>query len=202
MIIVSFVELLDKSIDNIGFLQANIAFFVGIFFLYVIDVLIPHRYKAEEVDNGKGLMKVGILTAVGIAIHNFPEGFAVFAGALKSLHIGGILALAIAIHNIPEGISVSAPIFFATGDRVKAFKYSFISGIFEPLGATIGAVILLPFLTDYVINWTLAFVGGIMVYISLDELIPAAHKYGREHTVALGVIIGMILMSASLLMLT
>ncbi len=203
MIIISFVELLNKSIDEIGFLQANTAFFIGVILLFMIDALVPHEFKAEKATGeGNKLLRVGLLTATGIAIHNFPEGFAVFAGTLKSLHIGVLIAVAIALHNIPEGISVSVPIYMATGDRMKAFKYSLISGIFEPIGATMGVIFLLPFLTDHVINWTLAFVGGIMAYISFDELIPAAHEYGREHTVAFGVILGMVLMSASILLLS
>jgi ZIP family zinc transporter len=202
MINVSFVELLTKSMDGIGFLHANFAFFVGMAVILAIDILIPHEYIAEKVESkDPKLMKTGILTALGTAIHNFPEGFATFVGSLYSIEVGILLAIAIAIHNIPEGISVYIPIFYATGNKRKAFLYSFASGIFEPIGAVIGAAFLLPFMTDYLIYCVLAFIAGIMVYISFDELLPAAHRYGKEHTVAIGVISGMAVMTLSLIML-
>lgn len=202
MINVSFVELLVKSTNEIGFSHANLAFFLGIAVIFVIDYLIPHEYIAEkaEVKDPK-LMRTGTLTAIGMAIHNFPEGFATFAGSLYSIEVGILLAIAIAIHNIPEGISVSIPIFYATGDKRKAFLYSSASGIFEPIGALIGAAFLLPFITNYLTSLVLAFVAGIMVYISFDELLPAAHKYGKEHIVTIGVIAGMAVMILSLVML-
>jgi len=112
-----------------------------------------------------------------------------------------VIALAIAIHNIPEGISVSVPIFYATGSRKKAFKYSFMAGLAEPLGAVIGFLILLPFLSSTILISLLAFIAGIMVYISIDELLPMAHRYGHSHTVILGFILGMALMAASLFLL-
>ena len=202
MLNVSFVELLTKSMNEIGFLHANFAFFVGMVIIFAIDVLIPHKYIAEKAESkNPKLMRTGILTALGIAIHNFPEGFVTFAGSLYSIKTGILLAVAIAIHNIPEGISVSIPIFYATGNKRKAFLYSFASGIFEPIGAVIGAAFLLPFITDYLIGCVLAFISGIMVYISFDELLPAAHEYGKEHLVALGVISGMAVMILSLIML-
>ncbi|UCF58701.1 MAG: zinc transporter ZupT [Candidatus Bathyarchaeota archaeon] len=198
MINVSFVELLTKSMDGIGFLHANFAFFVGIAVILAIDILIPHEYIAEKVESkDPKLMKTGILTAIGTAIHNFPEGFTTFVGSLYSIEVGILLAIAIAIHNIPEGISVYIPIFHATGNKKKAFLYSFASGIFEPIGAVVGAAFLIPFMTDYLIFYVLAFVAGIMIYISFDELLPAAHKYGKEHTVAVGVISGMAVMMLS-----
>ena len=202
MINVSFVELLTESMDVVGFLHANFAFFVGMAIIFAIDVLVPHEYISEKVESkDPKLMRTGILTALGIGIHNFPEGFATFAGSLYSIEVGVLLAVAITIHNIPEGISVYMPVFYATGNKRKAFLYSFASGIFEPIGAVIAAVFLLPFVTDYLIGCVLAFVAGIMVYISLDELLPAAHKYGEEHLVAMGVISGMAVSLFSLIML-
>jgi len=106
----------------------------------------------------------------------------------------------IAIHNIPEGISVSVPIFYATRDKKKAFMYSMLSGIAEPVGAVVGYLILLPFLSEEILVSLMAFVAGIMVYISLDELLPLAHRYGYSHTVILGIILGMFIMALSLLM--
>ncbi|MEE9323426.1 MAG: zinc transporter ZupT [Candidatus Aenigmarchaeota archaeon] len=215
MIAVSFFELLSSSILAIGLVSAGFGFFVGMIFIFIIDLCIPHFYEVEESDpvghGGHGhrhrhlrrrtLMRLSVLTAVGIAIHNFPEGFVVFAGTLHSLQVGLVLAIAIAMHNIPEGISVSVPVFCATGDRKKAFKYSFLSGISEPIGALFGMIFLLPFLSVYVVNWALAFAAGVMVYISFDELLPAAHKYGKEHSATFGVILGMLLMVVTIVLL-
>ncbi len=149
-----------------------------------------------------GLMRAGMMTALAIGIHNFPEGLATFATSLNNLNLGVAIAIAIAIHNVPEGISVSVPIFYATGDRMKAFKLSFLSGVAEPVGAVIGYAVLLPFLSDAVLASLLAFVAGIMVYISLDELLPLAHEYGTGHTTILGIMAGMAVMAASLLLLS
>ena len=165
----------------------------------------PHHFKlsSESVGVRKDpvLMRAGLFTALAIGIHNFPEGLATFGAALSDVKLGAMIALAIAIHNIPEGISVSVPIFYATGDKKKAFIYSFLSGVAEPIGAAMGFLILLPFLSEVVIVSLMAFVAGIMVYISLDELLPMAHRYGHSHTVIIGIILGMFVMALSLLML-
>jgi ZIP family zinc transporter len=147
------------------------------------------------------LLRTGLFTAVAIAIHNFPEGLATFGTTLSNIKLGIIIAVAIALHNIPEGISVSVPIFYATGSKKKAFYYSFLSGLAEPVGAIIGFLIIYPFLSAALITAMLAFVAGIMVYISIDELLPMAHKYGHSHTVIFGVILGMFVMAISLILL-
>jgi ZIP family zinc transporter len=202
MIQISFVELLRNSIYLVGFLSANLFFVLGLLVVFLIDILIPLEYIAKKTTSKDSrLMKAGVLTALGIAIHNFPEGFATFAGALYSIELGILLAVAIAIHNIPEGLIVYLPIFSATGSRRKAFLYSFISGIFEPIGALVGAFILLPFLNEYVLNALLAFIAGIMVYVSLDELLPNAYIDHKGHLAALGIIFGIVVMSASLILL-
>ena len=143
-----------------------------------------------------------MLIALGIAIHNFPEGLAVFSSAITGDRTFGILvAVAIAVHNIPEGISVSVPISEATGNRRRAFLYSFAAGLAEPAGAIIGYAILFTFLTPTLVYALLAFAAGIMVYISLDELLPTAHLYGKEHFVILGVIVGMLIMAISVFLI-
>jgi len=119
------------------------------------------------------------------------------SAATGDVSLGIMIAVAVAIHNIPEGIAVSVPIFYATGSRRRAFAYSFLSGVAEPVGDLIG-YLLLPFLTPAVLSTTLALVAGIMVYISLDEILPMAHRYGREHLVILGVVAGMAVMALSL----
>ncbi len=126
---------------------------------------------------------------------------ATFVGTLDNLHVGIAIAVAIAIHNIPEGLAVSVPIYAATGSRGKAFLFSFLSGVSEPVGAGLAALVLFPFLTQRVLGWVLAAVAGIMVAISLDELVPAAKSFGDEHTPIVGVIFGMFVMALSLWLL-
>ena len=126
---------------------------------------------------------------------------AIFAGTLQDVRLSGAIAVAIAIHNIPEGIAVSAPVYAATHSRSKSFLWSFLSGVAEPVGAAIAAVILLPFLSPTVLGWILAAVAGIMVFISLDELIPLSKSFGREHLPIVGIIVGMVVMVFSLWML-
>jgi ZIP family zinc transporter len=145
-------------------------------------------------------MRTGIFTALAVGIHNFPEGLATFISALQEPTIAIPITVAIAIHNIPEGISISAPIYYATGDRKKAFKYSFLSGLAEPIGALVGYLILMPFLNDTVFGIVFGVVAGIMVYISLDELLPSAQKFGEHHLSIGGLIAGMAIMAVSLLL--
>lgn len=210
MIYVSFGELLPNAVDHIGNIMGSAAFFVGIFVIGIIDIFIPnevnpHHFasitKKATAKVDPKLMRTGMFTALAIAIHNFPEGLATFGTALSDIRLGVLIAIAIAIHNIPEGISVSMPIFFATNNRKKAFTYSFLSGLAEPLGAIIGFIILMPFLTDALLSSMLAFVAGIMVYISVDELLPMAHKYGHGHVVMIGFVMGMGVMALSLILL-
>ena len=229
MIYVSFAELLHAAVGRIGFVNANLGFFIGIAFIAILDILVPHEYKQERVGSsgfssvaqdktGRGsdvqpvgslsveqksnLRRAGILIALGIAIHNFPEGLAVFSGAVTGDRTFGILiAVAIALHNIPEGISVSVPISEATGNRRRAFLYSFLAGLAEPVGAIIGYAVLFAFLTPSLIYSLLAFSAGIMVYISLDEILPTAQLYGRQHFVILGVLAGMLVMAISIFLL-
>ena len=230
MVYISFAELFKTAIDEVGLATANLGFFTGIVFIAIVDMLIPHEYEEERIKNRnpsvinqnesgqeKGgethasstivqpsaLMRAGIFTALGIAIHNFPEGLVTFTStATGDVALGAAVAIAIALHNIPEGIAVSLPIFYATGKRRRAFLFSFLSGLAEPVGALIGYAILLPFLTPTLLSASLAFVAGIMVYISLDELLPMAHRYGQEHLVITGIGAGMLIMAVSLLLLT
>jgi ZIP family zinc transporter len=229
MVYISFAELLKTAVDEVGFATANLGFFGGIIFIGIVDMLVPHEYEEERVENthpsivsrnksgqekeveplsssthgqSSVLMRAGLFTALGIAIHNFPEGLVTFSSAVTGdVALGLAVAIAIAIHNIPEGIAVSVPIFYATGSRRRAFLTSFSSGLAEPVGALIGYAILLPFLTPTLLSTLLAFVAGIMVYISLDELLPLAHRYGQEHMVIVGVGAGMLVMAASLFLL-
>jgi ZIP family zinc transporter len=220
MIYVSFVEIFPRAKECLtvelgeaaGFWVTVLAFFAGITFIGIIDKLVPsfenpHEvHKVEEMDDAaqitkfRKLYRMGLFTALVIGIHNFPEGFATFASALKDIKIGVPIAIAIAIHNIPEGVAVSIPIFYATGNKNKAFTYSFLSGLSEPIGALIGYVLLFSFFNDIVFGILFASVAGIMVFISLDELLPTAREYGEHHLAVYGLVAGMAVMAVSLLM--
>jgi len=208
MITVSFIELLPTGIESIGYSNALIAFFAGTVMAFLIDYFVPHNYVMEKVSKGKNfnprLFRVGLLIALGLAIHNFPEGFAVFAGNLNSLGLGIVIAIAIAIHNIPEGFAVSMPVYYATKNKRKAFLISFLSGIAEPVGAVIAAIVLLPFLSAQLIGASLAFVAGIMVYICIDELLPTAYACagGKQHTMTFAFLLGSLIMGITLILLS
>ena len=186
------------------------AFFSGMLIIAVIDKLIPseenpHEVKSMEQANRDGplpsqLMRMGVFTALAIAIHNFPEGLATFVSALQTPSVAIPIVVAIAIHNIPEGIAVSVPIYQATGSRSKAFYYSFLSGLAEPLGALLGWLVLRPVMNDTLFGLLFAAVAGIMVFISFDELLPAAQEYGEHHLSLYGLISGMVVMAVSLLL--
>ncbi|EGN5746539.1 zinc transporter ZupT [Campylobacter jejuni] len=160
----------------------------------------PKFHPGEKLHqiNTKALKRTGIFTALAIAIHNFPEGFATFISSLDNLTLGIAIAIAVAIHNIPEGLAVSLPIYHSTGDKKKAFIYSALSGLAEPLGAFVGALILLPFIGDLTLAISFAVIAGIMVFISLDELLPAAKTYDKAHDSLYGLIAGMAIMALSL----
>jgi len=210
MIYISFMELLPEALQAVGQFWGLAVFFIGIATIGLIDILVPepenpHDYEGLDAPTAPRknnyLMRTGVLTALAIGVHNFPEGLAIFASALSDVRLGVFIAMAIAIHNIPEGIAVSVPIFYATSNKNKAFFYSFLSGLSEPLGAGIGYLILLPFLTPAVLAAVLAFIAGVMIYISLDELLPMAHRYGHGHLVISGIVVGMLVMALSLSML-
>ncbi len=205
MLLVSFVELLASGIASLGFGLAQLGFFAGMLLMYGIDSLIPHEYFAEKSgvsgeEDGK-MYRTGLLVALGIAIHNFPEGMATFVGTLQDVRLGIAIGVAIAIHNIPEGLAVSTPVYLATGSRSKAFWWSFLSGIAEPAGAAVSALFLMRFMNETFLGWVLSVVAGIMVYISLDELIPASREYKKENHAILGAIAGMAVMAFSLWLL-
>jgi len=205
MLHVSFVELLQSGVESVGFAPAHIAFFAGMAVMFIVDVLIPHDYLAEHhrgrTPEQSKLLKTGLFVALGIGIHNFPEGMASFVGALQDPSLGIAIAIAVAIHNIPEGLAVAAPVIAATGSRRKAFLWSALSGLAEPIGAGVAALVLLPFLSDAILGYVLAAVAGIMVFITLDELIPVSRSFGKDHLSIIGVGLGMLVMFVSLWML-
>ena len=218
MIYVSMVEIFSKAQTSLtavlgtklGSTVTVISFFGGMFLIAVIDKLIPQKDNPHEIHNVENLsepnlnpdklMRTGLFTALAIAIHNFPEGLATFVSALHEPSLAIPIVAAISIHNIPEGIAVSVPIYYATGNKKKAFLYSVASGLSEPLGAVIGYLILMPFMNDMTYGILFAAVAGIMVFISLDELLPSAREYGNHHLSIYGVVSGMIVMAVSLLL--
>ncbi len=213
MIYVSLVEIFVKANESLtlaagSYLGAWITitgFFSGMILIALIDKLIPSekfndsKNSSYKKNSKKKLLRMGTFAAVAIAIHNFPEGLATFISALEDPSLGIAIAIAIAIHNIPEGIAVSIPIYYATGSRGKAFKYSFLSGIVEPLGALLGYLILMPIMNDLVFGFVFASVAGIMVFISLSELLPSAREYGSNALVTTGTFFGMLIMAVSLI---
>ena len=258
MILVSFVELLQESIEFNGIFIGILFFILGMIIMFVIDIRVSHHYEFEDKEyeqlicqdknpletqitnsnpkndksnnnrfhnhlnrfkqhrrrkkqrlrqtilenNGNPkLYKTSLLVAVGIFIHNFPEGIAVAVGTIKEIELGILLAFAIALHNIPEGIAVSVPVYACTGSKKRAFMWSFLSGISEPIGAILTWLILAPFINNYILNALLAVVGGLMVYISLDELLPISRSLAKEHFSIFGIISGIFVMAISLAIL-
>lgn len=220
MIYVSFVEIIVKARDSLalvigdhgGYVVTTAAFFAGIAMIALIDKLVPHHenphelHKVEEMDDAQkaerfqGLYRMGLVTAIAIGLHNFPEGLATFVATLEDPTLGFHIAFAVAVHNIPEGIAVAVPIYFATGSRKKAFLYSFASGFAEPLGALIGYVLIMNFFNDMTFGILFAMVAGIMVFISFDQLLPAARTYGKHHVSVYALVAGMVVMALSLLL--
>lgn len=219
MIYVSFVEIFVTAKDTLvaaygvmGGTWATVGgFFFGVFLIAMIDKLIPSAENPHEIQTMEkldrnpesqesSLMRMGLFTALAIGIHNVPEGLATFTAALSDPTLGIPIAVAIAMHNIPEGIAVAIPIFYATGNRKKALWWSFLSGLSEPIGALICYLLLYPFMNAHTFGFIFASVAGIMVYISLDELLPAAREYGEHHLSIYGLVAGMAVMALSLLM--
>lgn len=224
MLYVSFVDMLPVSFSEIaevypgkaGEVYVTLAFFAGILLIGVIDFLIPEGENPHELQHldaidevpfkpsakadSKHLHRTGLMLAMAIGVHNFPEGIATFVSSLNGLELALPIVVAIAIHNVPEGVAVSMPIYHATGNRGKAFAMAALSGLAEPVGALFGLFFILPFWTPAISSLLLSAVAGIMVYISIDELLPSAEGYGFHHITISGVILGMAIMALSLLL--
>ncbi len=228
MVYVSMIEIFLKARDSLavavgetrGYWYTVIAFFTGMLIIALIDKVVPsfenphEPRRIEEMDEKKemkeeeraeiekknDLFRMGVFSALAIAIHNFPEGLATFTGALQDPALGLSIAVAIAIHNIPEGIAVSVPIYYATGSKRRAFFLSFLSGVSEPIGALVGYFIFFSLFNELMFGVIFAAVAGIMVFISFDELLPTAEKYGEHHIAVYGVVAGMVVMALSLLL--
>lgn len=224
MIYISLTEILAGALETLtgelgevaGSWLAVLSFFGGMLLIALIDKLIPHTENPHETKTveevretipiapevrEKRLLRMGLFTALAVSVHNFPEGLATFMATLRDPALGVSIAAALALHNIPEGIAVSLPIYYAIGNRKKAFLYSALSGVAEPLGALVGFAVLAPFLTETIFGVLFACVAGIMVFISFDQLLPAAREYGEHHLSLYGLIAGMAVMAVSLILL-
>ncbi|MCR6570950.1 zinc transporter ZupT [Campylobacter insulaenigrae] len=224
----AFIDFRKYYNSSYGELLALLCFFGGIFFSAIIDRLIPKDInphdpkddlselkfcllsdKDKQISNNqsfkkinvKALKRTGIFTALAIALHNFPEGFATFMATLDNISFGIAIAVAVAIHNIPEGIAVSLPIYYATNNKKKAFIYSTLSGIAEPIGAIAGAFLILPVMSELTLAITFAIIAAIMIFISFNELLPAAKAYDKGHDSLYGLVLGMAIMAISLILL-
>ena len=211
MMYVSFVEILAKAKtslslvfgEKLGYSYTILGFFIGILLMILIDKLLPHHHENKEDKNetsDKKLFRLGLFSALALSIHNFPEGLATFISALDDPAYGVSIAFAITIHNIPEGIAVAIPIYYATKSRKKAFTYSFLSGLTEPIGALIGYFVLLQFIDESIFGAIFASVAGMMVYISINELLPTAQEYAGKKISTYGFIAGMFVMAISLVL--
>lgn len=216
MLSISFLDLAHNAINSIGFLKGNLWFFSGVIFFAIVANFIPEPSLAQGSDltskkknkdeGGKDMMKKhrrqvlfsGIITAVGISLHNFPEGMAVFLGSMKGLRVGLNLAIAIALHNIPEGVAVALPVYFATQSKWQAFKLATLSGFAEPLGVIIVAYLFPSSLSPEILEGLLGSVGGVMAFLTLHEMLPLAFDYAGQKQAVKAVFFGMAFMSASL----
>ena len=218
MIYVSFVELFPDALERIGastgeewgHVWTAISFFGGMGLIGLIDAVVPEHENphvapgevttGEEVQSAE-LQRLGLLTAIAVGIHNFPEGYATFVSAYGDWQMGLPIAVAIGVHNVPEGIAIAVPVMFATGDPKRAFLWALLSGLAEPVGAILGWLVLGALLDDLVMGVSLAAVAGIMVFISLDQLIPNSRRYDAGHVPMYGLVAGMAVMALTLAVL-
>ncbi|MDL5364870.1 zinc transporter ZupT [Xanthomonas sp. NCPPB 2654] len=215
MVYVSLTEILGKSITsftkafdpNLGYAYATLAFLAGMALIVVIDRLVPNPHESLNAkdplfrdDNRAYIKRVGLLTAVAITAHNFPEGLATFFATLENPTVGMPLAFAIAVHNIPEGIAIAVPVHYATGRKSYAFAASLLSGLAEPIGAIIGYAVLSRFLSEAIFGAVFGVIAGVMVFLALDELLPAAKRYAKGHETVYGLVAGMATLALSLVL--
>ncbi|TYI67456.1 hypothetical protein E1A91_D08G018700v1 [Gossypium mustelinum] len=203
MLSISFLDLAHNAMNSIGFLKGNLWFFSGVIFFAVVANFIPeptlsHSSEVKGKKHRRQVFFSGIITAIGISLHNFPEGMAVFLGSMKGLRVGLNLALAIALHNIPEGVAVALPVYFATQSKWQAFKLATLSGFAEPLGVVIVAYLFPSSLSPEILEGLLGSVGGVMAFLTLHEMLPLAFDYAGQKQAVKAVFFGMAFMSASL----
>ncbi|MGI6578290.1 MAG: zinc transporter ZupT [Eubacteriales bacterium] len=202
MLSVSFLDLFPQAKsfivafagNTVGILLTVSFLCLGVLVAAGLDRLVPHEEHGDDGREHKNLFRVGFVSMVAIGLHNFPEGIATFMAGYSDRSLGISIMLAIAMHNIPEGISVAMPIYFATGSKLKAVKYTFLSGVAEPIGALLAFILLRPFINDLMMGVIFAIVIGIMLYISIEELIPSSRQYGYKRLSLISVFAGIVLM--------
>ncbi|MEA5051155.1 MAG: zinc transporter ZupT [Oscillospiraceae bacterium] len=204
MLSVSFTDLYPNALASFAAgLSGKMSILAAVGFLIVgllvaasLDRLVPHDAYDEQTGDKphKDLYRVGFVSMLAMALHNFPEGIATFMAGYENVTLGVSIALAIALHNIPEGISVALPIYYVTGSRRKAFKMTFLSGISEPVGALLAFLVLRPFITPFALGAVFAAVAGIMIYIAVEELIPSSRQYAHDRLALLSTFTGICLM--------
>lgn len=203
MISVSFTDLLPHSLEyfttfsnhQIGTLLMVASLILGVLLASLLDRFVPHEEQTSTHEKKhENLFRVGIVSMLAIAIHNFPEGIATFMAGYESPSLGATIALAIAFHNIPEGITVALPVYVATGSRKKAFYYTFLSGISEPIGAFLAFLVLQPFINGFTLGFMFGLISGIMMYISIEELLPSSKEYGYSQLALIATFAGICLM--------
>ena len=203
MLSVSFTDLLPNATqllteyynEKLGIFLSVVFLLIGVLFAAMLDKFVPH--EPEPDGDGKkheNLFRVGFVSTLAIGLHNFPEGIATFMAGYEDLTLGVSIALAITMHNIPEGISVAMPIYFATGSKLKAFKYTFLSGIAEPIGALLAFLVLKPFINSLTLGMIFGVISGIMLYIAIEELLPSSKQYGYSKEALMAIFAGIILM--------
>ncbi len=206
MISVSFMDLLPNANElltnyggyKFGILSEVFFLLIGVITAGLLDRFVPH--EPEENGDGKvheNLFRVGFVSTMAIGLHNFPEGIATFMAGYENMALGISIAAAIAMHNIPEGISVAMPIYFATGNRMKALKYTFLSGIAEPIGALLAFLVLRPYINELTLGIIFAVISGVMLYIAVEELIPSSRQYGYGREALFATFAGIVLMPLS-----
>ncbi|MEL7609610.1 MAG: zinc transporter ZupT [Bacillota bacterium] len=203
MLSVSFMDMLpeaikmfDKTMDSkLGVILSVVFVIVGLLCAVALDLLVPHTHHDGDGEREhQNLFRVGMVSMAAIALHNLPEGVATFMAGYDNAKLGFTIAVAIAAHNIPEGITVAMPIYFASGDRKKAFRFAFLSGVTEPIGALLVFLLLQPFISSFVLGVVFAIVAGIMIYISIEELIPSSRQYGHARLALFSAFAGICLM--------
>lgn len=203
MVYISLLDLLPYAINQLSQITALSYFLAGFFVLAILDYFMPHTFIHNQLEKthtiyDKKLFSTGIMISLGLVLHNMPEGAAVFLGSTNDIRLGALLALAIAIHNIPEGIAIAVPLYHATKSRKTALGYTIVASVAEPLGALCAYLLFMPILSPSLIATLFAIVGGIMTYISFDELLPRCIKSDSPHRAMIGIGAGMFIAFFSL----
>ncbi len=208
MVAVSLMDLLPESFAATavtmgklaGGLYSIVVMVIGMLFAALIETFVPERPNFAGSEERGSVYRIGILSVLVVVLHNMPEGVATFLSSYKDLYIGIPIAAAIALHNIPEGIAISVPLYYSTGKRFKAFAYSLLSGLSEPLGAVLAYFLLRKFVDEFILGILYALIAGIMIFISLDKLLPSAWSYGSRKASILSTACGIALMCCVLVL--